>query len=499
MKVYIIDDGIEKYLIRSCLKDKVEFGGFVGINETRGIKGDDFTILTFGFKHLLYLNHDEVLKQHSIFFYQKRNLMDSWFNSIVKKKDWLYWMAIHVEDVTKNNQHFRRKIMDACVREMSKDKDGEKVVIIGTSNQASKYKSEWKDILWGIIPSGNTHTSKHGGVMREYEDLFYEDIARLHFFIENDKEYFITAGKLLELGALADHIHSLNHSRMDGGTEKLNMIDPIVGYSRKSEFPGYAVFGDGGENSFRILTLGGSTSDPKLNNIKSYSEYLYEILTDMGLDVTIYAGGIASYSVPQECLKLMKDGLILHPNIVISYSAFNDTADPPYNEPQHPFIRSYFARFFNDIVSHKRITNDVQHSSIDGVVFGVQDDESNACIWHRCERMMHGMCQEYGIPFYAFIQPWNENVLGDTGIKIIRDDARDKYIKDIYAEIMEINAKDGRIWMHDWTRIYDKERTPYIDGCHVYEPQNRMLAKEMLPYVLNELYRLTDKKEMLYA
>lgn len=99
------------------------------------------------------------------------------------------------------------------------------------------------------------------------------------------------------------------------GGAVIDVFDPLIGNTRvlEGELPGYVIFRDPdqtktNDRAFRILTLGGSTSDPTTANVKSWSELLFDALRDMGIAVEIWAGGVVNYVAEQELKKLIREG-----------------------------------------------------------------------------------------------------------------------------------------------------------------------------------------------
>ena len=79
-----------------------------------------------------------------------------------------------------------------------------------------------------------------------------------------------------------------------------------------------------------IVLLGGSTTDDMLSYTTNWPTPLYERLREAGASFVMYNGGTMGYCTQQEHLKLLRDGLDLEPDLVISYSGVNDGGQPGF-------------------------------------------------------------------------------------------------------------------------------------------------------------------------
>lgn len=269
------------------------------------------------------------------------------------------------------------------------------------------------------------------------------------------------------------------------GGAAIDILDSLVGYTRNYEsLCGFKIFGD--ENApFRICTLGGSTSDPTLENIKGWSEILYDTLKDMGIDVVVYAGGIIGYKCAQECLKFLKDAIPLKPNLVISYSGFNDFFGTLFNmEERHPFIRPYLRETLeNGLKYDSRNKILTRNLSVKKVTSGIEDNSSLDEFWLRCESIMYAVCRESGIAFHAFLQPNNidEHYAAWNGKERLAGG------KIAHEKIRSALRENEITWLHDATDIFEGENGVFYDLCHTYEKGNRIIVRNILPIVLREM------------
>lgn len=91
-------------------------------------------------------------------------------------------------------------------------------------------------------------------------------------------------------------------------------MDPYLGYALE---PALEVFGAKQcSDVLRIVTLGGSTTDP--HNKGHWPGVFSQILEAKGIAAQVFNGGVGSYSSKQEVIKLIRDALSLSPDVVVS-------------------------------------------------------------------------------------------------------------------------------------------------------------------------------------
>lgn len=346
--------------------------------------------------------------------------------------------------------------------------------------------------IWGIIPYEKENIGLEvdvdKGKIKSIEDLIYEDLDSLYFYFMDKNEKRKSEGQIVELGGYQRNLFYLGRKRnVYAGTKVLNLVDPIVGFARKDgNTPGFVVFGEeniGKENAYKIVTLGGSTSDPLLENLRSWSEFLYQMLIKTyDIPIIIYAGGVSSYTVAQETIKLIKDAIVLNPDLVISYSGVNDSCDD-FNLPLHPFVRTYMPRIYEKAINASIRNEFSENALVTGLMLGVEDNCSNAYFWYKCEKIMSAVCGEFNIAFHGMLQAvypryWISNDMKGDGMK-----KRD----DFFEEAKKLISDNSQPNIHDFTEIMKGNEDVFYDYCHVYEKGNRIIAKEILPFVMEEI------------
>ena len=250
-----------------------------------------------------------------------------------------------------------------------------------------------------------------------------------------------------------------------------NTIDPTLGYTRMYDSsPGIELYGNPNAK-YRIVALGGSTTDPTTYLLKSWPLLLYEKINNP--DICIYNAGMGGYDSSQELLKLIRDILPLQPNIVISYSGYNDLVhmSPFFPSNAYPYISLYMQNTMKNILStHKA-----------AFTFGAPCNKSTAQLWADNEKMMHAICDAMGIQFRAVLQPClicpgPNYVYSETEKKrtLLEPPELFDIFPHFYKELDEMDIFSD--WLIDGRRIFDSSTDIYLDRCHVNAEGNALIA-----------------------
>lgn len=365
---------------------------------------------------------------------------------------------------------------------------GQKIFIAGTNEYSKYFMHELSNAnieCNGVLVLGEEENPENEFLPKTliYE-LVYEQI-------DNVKVYVFELEKTTQYSDLLLQMGVCNTWFLDGkkwaGLKELDVYDIQLGYTWMiNGTPGFVRFTDGNNaNAFRIVTLGGSTADPTMSNIRSWSELLYKKLLGMGINVEIAAGGVGAYTGSQELVKLIRDVIPLKPDLVISYSGFND-AYGLYHKEQHPFTMWYQSEDFERMLRSNDCKNMIMNQMpMKEVTYGLPIKKSSDEQWLDCERMMKAVCREYNIDFYCFLQPYNAE-----GREVFLSEYVWSQINNFYASITKNeDFRKQSDWLIDFTDIFDHESDIFFDSCHVYEKGNRIISEKMMPYILECMQR----------
>jgi len=264
------------------------------------------------------------------------------------------------------------------------------------------------------------------------------------------------------------------------------------------EKPGFKIYGQPRTPKTKVfVALGGSTTDAtQLDRGKSWPEHLFEHLQSVYGDVMLLNGGVSGFSTNEELVKLLRDVIPIRPNVVISYSGFNDSNNKgssissinenlplPYYNPRHG--RPYMLL---ELFIKRRIETMSQAKEGAFVNYGLKSKHSWFDRWLANMRIMHILAKEYSFDFLGIFQPsmcFSRVLSVSCDNKLLSDQCLSygqmsitplKYNTDIDEAKKRIAKYD---YLRDYTDIFDKERDIYYDCVHVTPKGNRIIAERV--------------------
>lgn len=243
------------------------------------------------------------------------------------------------------------------------------------------------------------------------------------------------------------------------------MIDvcagPFFGIPGEQGFPGYHLIGDKNGQSFKIMILGGSTSDSANYQYSSWPEELYYILRKQGKKAVIYSGGKAGFYSMQELSKVLRDAREIKPDIIISFSGVNDAG-----------VAESSGRYVN---------------GVNGTIIGYLKNKFE--YWLDNEKMMQQEAERQNAKFYCFAQPifyLNEKFRQYEVSKFFAMDFQNSpdVCSDWRQRVKEV--KDYP-WFIDVMDILDDNLEVFFDMCHVTTEGNRMIAQHVYEHIKDDI------------
>lgn len=216
-----------------------------------------------------------------------------------------------------------------------------------------------------------------------------------------------------------------------------------------------------GHSELTILILGGSTSTAELYYPEDWTEKLFKKLVRAGIKATIYVGAAPGRHVVFEFLALLRDGVALRPDIVISMSGCNNT-----------YSSDVFLNQFN--LSNVYSMENVQHLNT-----GIPVKESPYEFWLRVEKMMKLYSEEIGASFFCFLQPINlfmEDMSFEEKLQFEMENHVDG-AKDFYEK-----AVKNEIYINLYSLFHHKKGMIF-DSCHYTDAGGECLAEEVLKVI----------------
>lgn len=318
------------------------------------------------------------------------------------------------------------------------------------------------------------------------EEIVYED----NFFILINRDFYrnkVERFKDLGLSMLTDMGIDNPFGTWYLGTGN-QILDVSLGHSflGNQGICGFDVFGGNAAEDFKIVVLGGSTTDESLFPFKSWAQLLFEKIGRK--DVTIFNGGVVGYTSSHEMLKLLRDVFFIRPGMVIVYDGFNDMAA---QSGQNPFAFSDMQKIVNYADQHKsKLWLDFFMEGLEPYA-GIKPDIDKFDIWLNNIRRMKVICESEGINFYSFLQPVLYSKLNRTKEEegLIWSTWR---IYNCYDWANEFRSRikktaDSEELVYDLSHIFDAESDVYMDDCHVYEKGNKMIAECVYEIIKNKL------------
>ncbi len=370
-------------------------------------------------------------------------------------------------------------------------KDAKQYKIIPYVDQ--KYYASFRKILQNLDIDPPYFVSDDACMeLRSVYDLLTENADEIMVIVVKDS--FPDARKVLEGLGL-----SMNHDFKDiqkvsfGASSGIYNYDPICGYNLDipdEKYPGFKTHGSTcREKAVRIITLGGSTTDDFFPCFASWPEILHKSLEALGVPNIIYNGGVTGYSSGEELFKLIRDGICMEPDIVITYSGVNDAV-----KGANPYINDYMRQICAFLEGSSKQLGSRRKTNAFGITWGndcMGNYKNPAYFWLNNQKMMHSICECFGIRHFVFHQPnmvngkarlsdYDKEYLLNTCYigpeKYLLDDIA-KQAKD-FRQLIE-QETSGLEWIIDATDIFNGADV-YIDYAHVKESGNQIIAQEIL-------------------
>lgn len=307
------------------------------------------------------------------------------------------------------------------------------------------------------------------------------------------------------------------------GPLMLSYLDPLLGYAASptrnrliNEVPGFVQYGKP-DAPIRIVALGGSTTDamgaeisgdPHVDPQDPYNwpRDLQRMLSADGIEAVVFNGGTAGYTSSQDLFKLIRDGIALHPDIVIALEGVNDFA-LLLSVGGHRHVTKYQEQTLEAVVSQVRVPSVMPNflilmlkgrfddeRMVDGYTLGVLDPITRANHWHRNLLLAEAACRAMGIQYLNVLQP----VMG-VGTYRLSDEERcmlDEWRR-VNAEndmdyLTRLNRDYGAAKAHcdgtpecaDFTEIFAGEARIYFDPLHPNERGVDVLARQIYQTLL---------------
>ena len=363
---------------------------------------------------------------------------------------------------------------------------GKKIYVYGVGKVEREFVKYLKLLDYdfaGFLADEINTVEAQGYPVKYVEEILFEENFYVWMY---DRE---KACKMNELGLTYFRDYYVRDFRFDVTMNQKTILDINLGnnyLSSESRYPGVLVYGSEKDEDYKIAVLGGSTTDGTMYPFQSWPRLLYE---ELGKDnITVYNGGVCSYTSSQELIKLLRDILPLKPDMVIVYDGYNDLAFRSYD--QYPFSFLYLEKIFEYAKSHLELGEDTVCTDEKGasICRGIETKGDRFSNWLSNMQNMYAVTKERNICFFSFCQPtlysrkekspWEKNVLLSMESSTISFFMREAF-RDYMAKM---RTRPG--YIYDLSYLFDREEDVYMDVCHVWENGNRIIAKEIKQIIL---------------
>lgn len=252
------------------------------------------------------------------------------------------------------------------------------------------------------------------------------------------------------------------------------LFDPCLGFSRKDDIEGFKKHGNK-KATKRIVVLGNSSTDYSTSNLESWPFRLSKKMKDF----EIYNGAIGAYTSLQEIYKLVRDVIDLEPAIVVSMSGVTDATFDclgAHSLKEIPYLSHRISKWME-------LENMTASQGLMEVAKGTNTKLDAAEFWVRNMKMMHGICNEFGIVFFAVLQPcmivgaYQYTDIEYQAIEIKRGKREIELVKHYYDELSHLIHQHD--FIKDFTKIFAGMSDIYYDLCHWNNEGHEIVADEI--------------------
>jgi len=317
--------------------------------------------------------------------------------------------------------------------------------------------------------------------IRSVYELAYENIDNIYVMVNDldilERKKQVEIYDLLEdIGfALQDFNYAGFHSVTTIDWRNCYKIVPdlLLGWSiiyDGEDLPGIHTIGSKDRDSIRILILGASVSTDGILRPTSWVRMLYRKLTKQGFKVTIYDCAGPSEDVLQELLHLIRDGVHLKPQYIISMSGGNNALRQIKGVPNRVNLK-------HTIEWYKVLAPDSL------CVHGIPIKESAFTYWFRIQKIIKAVAELNGSKYYCFLHPIKDSkenlsifersvyFSGDTDNEAFSFRQESRW-DDFYINLIS---------------LFDDEEGMFIDNCHFSEKGNEILSEIVSKKIIDDL------------
>jgi len=239
----------------------------------------------------------------------------------------------------------------------------------------------------------------------------------------------------------------------------------------------------------KIFITGGSTSDIALHK-ENWPVDLHQLLVKNKINAILYVGAVGGYTSGQELLKLLRDGVTMHPDIHISYAGANEGADLGYvSEYEYDFYHTAYRESLSSklLPSTVLAVRKLLGISYYDLSIKPKKEIDPFIFWQQNVSYMHAAATAKKTKFIGLLQPVLAVTKNSTQSEKNLDPGNYglKY-KQYYPLAQEYIRTDGN-GLYDLSGLFDTiQGQIYIDDCHINTPYQKIVANAVFNIIKND-------------
>lgn len=252
-------------------------------------------------------------------------------------------------------------------------------------------------------------------------------------------------------------------------------FDALVGMSLiydQENKAGWKVYGKEEKESIKVIILGGSTSSEVYHCVNWVSRLYYK-LRKSNVNVTFYNGAHTADDIVDEILRLLRDGNVLKPDIVISMSGVNNLS---YKKSDNQFNENRMLSWAQTLAHSEEFCS------------GLCCEETLYDFWSRNQKLLKVISEFYGAVFLGFLQPMN--------ITMDNKSLKEKYLYELENVIMGANEfgqfASERKDEFNLMRLFEHQDEMFYDMAHYTNKAHEIIADKVYDKMWPIIQNITE-------
>ena len=263
--------------------------------------------------------------------------------------------------------------------------------------------------------------------------------------------------------------------------------DPNLGYNSNNGIIKLKTKNNVNPKRVGILGASGAAADYIVE--KSWAAYLIDEAETMKINLEVYVGAVEGNTASLALIKLIRDMSLLNLDVIIYYDGLHKGIDKNY------FIHGNQKFIFDNLNKNADTIEFLRDYPRKNVYYG-SGLKTAAEDWIYQSRLMNAVCNELRIKFYAVIRPMMllKKPLSVKDIEHLEhiyknlSDSKNSILKPLLTSIINEAQKNPCSYIFDFSDTFDNlNESIYIDGTHVFDHGNEIIAKRIFRLIENDL------------